>query len=92
MILLMFNSRGLARLWPKECSKDTNTLMAKNLRADIEVFTAFISHPKKHDPAHVQLKETGWAMAKNMMFQSLKSQRTSLVSILKLMDEVTAIR
>ena len=32
----------------------------------MEVFTAFIGHPKKHDPAHVQLKVTGWAMAKRV--------------------------
>ena len=39
---------------------------AKKHKAGLEVFTAFISHPKKHDPAHVQLGETGWAMAKQV--------------------------
>ena len=28
--------------------------------------SAFISHPKKHDPAHFQLMVTGWAMAKRV--------------------------
>ena len=36
---------------------------AKKRKAGMEVFTAFIGHPKKHDPAHVKLRETGWAMA-----------------------------
>ena len=30
----------------------------------MDVFTAFIGHPKKYDPAHV--KVTGWAMAKRV--------------------------
>ena len=37
---------------------------AKKRKAGMEVFTAFIGHPKKHDPAHAQLKENGWTMAK----------------------------
>ena len=32
-------------------------------KANIEVFNAFIGHPKKRDPSHVKLKETGWDMA-----------------------------
>ena len=37
---------------------------AKKHKANLEVFTAFIGHPKKHDLAHVQLRETDRAMAK----------------------------
>ena len=33
-------------------------------RANLEFFSAITRHPKKHDPAHVQLGETGWAMVK----------------------------
>ena len=38
-------------------------------KANMEVYNAFIGHPKKHDPSHVKLRETGWAMAQ-MMFHS----------------------
>ena len=31
-----------------------------------DVFNAFTGHPKKHDPAHVKLRETGWAMAQRV--------------------------
>ena len=37
---------------------------AKKHKAGLEVFIAFIDHPKKHYPAYAQLVETGWAMAK----------------------------
>ena len=37
---------------------------AKMCKANLELFYAFIGHLKRHDPAHVQLGETGWAMAK----------------------------
>ena len=40
---------------------------AKKHKNNLEAFTAFIGHPNKYDPAHVQLRETGWAMA-NQVF------------------------
>merc|ERR1712240_414842 len=124
----------------------------KNRKANMKVYNAFIGHPKKHDPSHVKLKETGWAMAKrvfhppdaerwptkeanafmakyltlvphqrkelesnlaqesflkdheknlaykqalkfkNRMLQYLKTQRTSLISILKFRDSVTDMK
>ena len=39
---------------------------AKKRKANLEVFNAFIGHPKRHDPAHVQLGVIGWAMAKQV--------------------------
>ena len=40
---------------------------SRKCKADIEVFNAFIGHPKKHDPSHIKPKETGWAMAKSVL-------------------------
>ena len=37
---------------------------AKKCKANLDVFNVFIGHHKRPDPAHVQLGETGWAMAK----------------------------
>ncbi len=46
---------------PFECIVDS-----RKCKANIEVFNAFIGQPKKHDPSHIKLKETGWAMAKRV--------------------------
>ena len=35
-------------------------------KAYLEVFNALTGHPKKHDPAHVKLRETGRAIAQRM--------------------------
>ena len=32
---------------------------SRNSKANMEVYNAFIGHPKKHDPSHVKFKETG---------------------------------
>ena len=46
---------------PFECIVDS-----RKCKANIEVFNAFIGQPQKHDPSHIKLKETGWAMAKRV--------------------------
>ena len=38
----------------------------KKHKANMDLFNAFIGHPKKHDPSHVKLLEAGWAMAKRV--------------------------
>ena len=41
----------------------------KNIRkhnASADVFAAFSGPPKKHDPSHVKLKKTGWAIAQRV--------------------------
>ena len=38
----------------------------KKRKADMDVFHAFIGHPRKRDPSHVKLLEAGWAMAKRV--------------------------
>ena len=58
---------------------------SKELESDLIKETFLKDHEK--NPAYKQAFDF-----KNRMFQSLKSQRTSLVSILKLTDEVTAIK
>ena len=118
----------------------------KKCKAPSEVLAAFSGPPKKRDPTHVKLRETGWAMAqrvfhpldvwltkdanafmaknltlipdqkrelesdlvqeaflkdfekvpgykanfefKNMMFASMRSQRTSLVPLFKLGHQI----
>ena len=59
------NSEGSRTITPQDdpfvSEKD-----AKKHKAGMDVFSAFIGHPKKHDPAYVQLKATGWTMAKRV--------------------------
>ena len=43
-------------------------------KANMEVYNAFIGHPKKHDPSHVKLKKTGRGMAKRV-FHPLEAER-----------------
>ena len=43
-------------------------------KAYSEVYTTFISHPKRRDPSHVKLLEVGWAMAKRV-FHPLEAER-----------------
>ena len=57
----------------------------KELESDLIQKTFLKDHEK--NPAYKQAFNF-----KNRKFQPLKSQRTSLLSILKLMDEVTAIK
>ena len=130
---------------PIESIKDT-----RQCKACADVFAAFSGPPKKRDPTHVKLGETGWAMAqrvfnpqevwptkdantfmvkyltlvpeqrkeigsnlvqenflkyfdknpsykasfefKTKMFASMRSQRTSLVPLLKLTDLVAKVK
>ena len=46
---------------PIECIKDT-----RKSKACADVFAAFLGPPKKCDPAHIKLRETGWAMAQRV--------------------------
>ena len=41
-------------------------IITRKHKAYSDVFNAFTGHPKKHDPAHVKLRETGWAMAQRV--------------------------
>ena len=47
---------------------------SKKRKANIEVVNVFIGYPKKCDPSHVKLKETGWGMAKRV-FHPLEAER-----------------
>ena len=46
---------------PIESIKDT-----RQCKACADVFAAFSGPPKKHDPSHVKLKKTGWAIAQRV--------------------------
>ena len=43
-------------------------------KAYSEVFNTFTGHPSKHDPAHVKLRESGWAIAQRV-FHPLEAER-----------------
>ena len=46
---------------PIESIRDT-----RKCKACCDVFAAFAGPPKKHDPAHIKLRETGWAKAQRV--------------------------
>ena len=35
----------------------------------MQVFAAFLRPPKKRDPTHIKLRETGWAIAQRVFHQ-----------------------
>ena len=56
---------GIATLKPSSDPFGSITDSRKR-KANLEVYNAFIGHPKKRDPSHVKLLEAGWAMAKRV--------------------------
>ena len=66
-------SSGQGGSWPPGTKKTAGTLCIKDSRkwdATDEVIEAFSGPPKKHDPSHIKLKETGWTMAQRVFWAS----------------------
>ena len=57
----------------------------------MDVFAAFLGPPKKHDPANIKLKGTGWAMAQRVLHPNsiwlTKDANAYITKILTLIPE-----